>query len=418
VKKFITFLVTVGLLLLPIVAYGEAKQTGNQPPPVEQPLVREGEFAMKLMEALQMGKAESETEAESSLASAGIAPKNGWISDYPVTPDIIGEVEQSVVEAAEANRISLGSEEALNAFQVVVNGLALPVMAETREPYTTSEPPRGYSDSSQSSAISDYYYSYGSPIVTYYPPPWNYYYLYSWVPYPFWYSGFFFGGFFILNDFNRVIIVRKKPVCVTNHVRDPHGKRVWKVDPVARRNGNSNPRTIDRPRPGGFHSTDARKGAEAILERSRQRVTPVNNPMTRIDRSGTDRQSVRPGSGDRPERQRSQGQFTQPKEGRSAEFRGRNPVMEPAMDRGRVRDRVETRSFDRPNFDRGTRTNVQRPSINEGRSSSFSNRGVGNSFRSFSGTSTSGRGFSSRGEGGFRGFSGGGGSRGGCVGRC
>lgn len=417
-KKFVTFLTTIGLILLPIVAYSESEQTANQPPPVEQPLVREGEFAMKLMDALQMGKAQSETEAENSLASAGIAPKNGWISDYPVTPDIIGELEKSVVEAAEANRISLRTEEALKAFQTVVNELDLPVMAETREPYTTSEPPRGYSDSAESSAMSTYYYSYGPPIVTYYPPPWNYYYLYSWVPYPFWYSGFFFGGFFVLNDFNRVIFVKKKPVCVTNHVKDRHTQKVWKVDPVARRNGHNNPRMVDRPRSGGFHSTDARNGAEAILERGRQRVTPVNNPTTRIDRSVTDRQSVRPGSSDRPERQRPQGQFTPPREGKSAEIRGRAPVREPTMDRGRVRDRLETRSFDRPNFDRGTRTNVQRPSINEGRSSSFSNRGGGNSFRSFSGTSTSGRGFSSTGSSGSRASFGGGGSRGGCVGRC
>jgi hypothetical protein len=405
------------MLLLPVVAYGQ-EQTAKQPPPIEQPLVREGEFAMKLMEALQMGKAESETEAESSLASAGIAPKNGWISDYPVTPDIIGELETSVVEAAEANRISLRTEEALNAFQAVVDELSLPVMAETREPYETSEPPRGYSDSAESSAISSYYYGYGPPVVTYYPPPWNYTYLYSWVPYPFWYSGFFFGGFFVLNDFNRVIIVKKKPFCVTNHVKDPHSKKVWKVDPVARRHGHNNPRAIDRPRQGGFHSTDARKGAEAILERSRQRVAPANNTPTRLERTSTERQPARRESFTRPERQRSERQVAHPKEGKSTEIRGRTPVREPTMDRGRVRDRVETRSFERPNVDRGTRTNVQRPSINEGRSFGSSSRGGGGSSRSFSGPSTSGRGFSGRGEGGSRGFSGRGGSRGGCVGRC
>jgi hypothetical protein len=410
-------LIMVLLLLLPVVAYGQ-EQTANQPPPVEQPLVREGDFAMKLMEALQMGKAESETEAESSLASAGIAPKNGWISDYPVTPDIIGELEESVVEAAETNRISLRTEEALNAFQTVVNELSLPVMAETREPYATSEPPGGYSDSAESSAISSYYYSYGSPIVTYYPPPWNYTYLYSWVPYPFWYGGFLFGGYFILNDFNRVIIVKKKPVCVTNHVKDPHTKRVWKVDPVARRNGHNNPRAIDRPRQGGFHSSDARKGAQAILERSRQRAMPINNPTRGIDRSGTERLSGRPESSNRPERQRSEKQIVHPREGKSVETRGRTPVREPTMDRGRVRDRIETRSFERSNVDRSPRTNVQRPSVNEGRSSSFSNRGGGNSFRSFSGPSTGGRDFSTRGGSGSRGSFGGGGSRGGCVGRC
>jgi hypothetical protein len=417
VKKWISFFIAISLLLLPVVAYGQ-EQTASQPPPVEQPLVREGEFAMKLMEALQMGKAESETEAESSLASVGIAPRNGWISDYPVTADIIGELEKSVLEAAEANRISLGSEEALDAFQVVVNELALPVMADTREPYTTSEPPRGYSDSAESSAISNYYYSYGPPVVTYYPPPWNYYYLYSWVPYPFWYNGFFFHGFFALHDFHRVIVVKKKHVCVTNHVKDPHTKKVWKVDPVARRNGHNNPRAIDRPRQGGFHSTDARKGAEAILERSRQRATPANNPATRSERTSTERQTVRPESFNRPERQRSERQGAHPKEGKSVETRGRSAPKEPTMDRGRVRDPVETRSFQRPNVDRSTRTNVQRPSINESRSFGSSSRGGGGSSRSFSGPSTGGREFSTRGGSGFRGSFGGGGSRGGCVGRC
>lgn len=140
--------------------------------------------------------------------------------------------------------------------------------------------------------------------------------------------------------------------------------------------------------------------------------------MTRIDRSVTDGQSFLAGSGVRPERQRPQGQFTPPRKGKSAEFSGRAPVREPTMDSGKVRDRVETRSFDRPNVDRDMRTNVQRPSIKEGRSSSFSNRSGGNSFRSFSGPSTGGGEFSTRGGSGFRGSFGGGGSRGGCVGRC
>jgi hypothetical protein len=43
---------------------------------------------------------------------------------------------------------------------------------------------------------------------------------------------------------------------------------------------------------------------------------------------------------------------------------------------------------------------------------------MGSSIRSSSGTSTSGRGFSTGGGGGLRGSFGGGGFRGGCVGRC
>jgi hypothetical protein len=63
---------------------------GNtQPPPAAVPLVREGAFALNLA-ALSLDHPTSEVEAESILGTAGIAPSNGWIADYPVTPDIIG----------------------------------------------------------------------------------------------------------------------------------------------------------------------------------------------------------------------------------------------------------------------------------------------------------------------------------------
>ena len=38
-------------------------------------------------------------------------------------------------------------------------------------------------------------------VVTYYAPPGIMTYIYDWVPYPFWWDGFYFGGFFILSDF-------------------------------------------------------------------------------------------------------------------------------------------------------------------------------------------------------------------------
>jgi len=68
----------------------QSGETAKQPPPISQTLVREGDFAVKLAESLKMGKPQGEAEAESMLASAGVAPKNGWIADYPLTPDIIG----------------------------------------------------------------------------------------------------------------------------------------------------------------------------------------------------------------------------------------------------------------------------------------------------------------------------------------
>jgi hypothetical protein len=51
-------------------------------------------------------------QAESTLGAIEIEPKNGWIADYPMTPDIVAEIEKSVVAAAEARKLEMGKEEA------------------------------------------------------------------------------------------------------------------------------------------------------------------------------------------------------------------------------------------------------------------------------------------------------------------
>jgi hypothetical protein len=55
--------------------------------------------------------------------------------------------------------------------------------------------------------------------VTYYPPPSEYAYLYDWVPDPFLWDGFGFGGFFILVDFDR----HHHHHHITNHVTNANG---------------------------------------------------------------------------------------------------------------------------------------------------------------------------------------------------
>jgi len=64
------------------------------------------------------------------LASMGIAPKNGWIADYPVTPDIIGELEKAISEAADARKLPMGKDEALRVFRTAAVELELPIIAE------------------------------------------------------------------------------------------------------------------------------------------------------------------------------------------------------------------------------------------------------------------------------------------------
>src|SRR4030067_1646348 len=103
-RKLFIVIVTVALLTLPLGVYAQSDQMPSGAPPVAQTLIREGDFAVKLAEALKIGTAKNEVEAETMLGSSGISPKNGWIADYPVTPDIIGELQSAVAAgAASAN---------------------------------------------------------------------------------------------------------------------------------------------------------------------------------------------------------------------------------------------------------------------------------------------------------------------------
>jgi hypothetical protein len=76
-------------------------------------LHREGDFAVRLVHSLGAGTAKDEVEAESMLGDIGITPRNGWIADYPVTPDIIGELNKAVSSAANAGKLPMNKDEAL-----------------------------------------------------------------------------------------------------------------------------------------------------------------------------------------------------------------------------------------------------------------------------------------------------------------
>ena len=104
-------------------SYSQPGQSQAGPRASERSLVREGYFAMELAEVLKIGEVKSEAEAESRLASLGIVPKNGWIADYPLTPNIIGELQNAVGEAADSGKIAMNREEAIKAFQDLIASL-------------------------------------------------------------------------------------------------------------------------------------------------------------------------------------------------------------------------------------------------------------------------------------------------------
>ena len=236
----------------------EPREAGRDAPPIAQTLVREGDFAVKLAEILKIGQAKNEAEAESMLATVGVAPKNGWIADYPVTPDIIGELQSAIGGAVDSRKLGINRDEAVKALQDLAAQQGLPVRVDERQ--NPIEPPQDYGESE---VVNNYYYTEGPPIVTYYPPPWDYSYLYAWVPYPFWYTGLWFPGFFILTDFH----IHHGHHFISNHFVDPKTHASLRVDPRTRTTGTA-ARTAGGTSSRGFSSLEARKGAASILNRS------------------------------------------------------------------------------------------------------------------------------------------------------
>jgi hypothetical protein len=144
-------------------SHSQPGQTQAGPSASEGSLVREGYFAMELAEVLKIGEVKSEAEAESRLTSVGIAPKNGWIADYPLTPNIIRELENAVKEAADSGKIAMKRDEAMKAFQDLVTSIESQRAEVGLPPAGQPYPER-------------YYY------------PWYYYYPY---PYPYYFGGYY-----------------------------------------------------------------------------------------------------------------------------------------------------------------------------------------------------------------------------------
>lgn len=257
------------VIFLPAMADAQPDIAPSGPPPIAAPLVREGDLAARLSPALGLGTTDDEVEAENRLADAGISPRNGWIADYPVTPDIIGELQQAVGSAADDGKVPLAREEALRKFNDALAAFRL--LMTPYSPTGSGEPaPSDSENYPNPSAVSNYYYNEGPPIVTSYAPPPDFYYLYAWVPFPFWWSGFWFPGFFVLHDFHRTIIVNRRPVYVSNHFRDVRDHRVLRIDPTTRFQG----RTF-----GGIGASRLRGFLPTGVPRSEQRI--FNNPPPR-----------------------------------------------------------------------------------------------------------------------------------------
>jgi hypothetical protein len=223
-------------IIIALVTLAFNVQAKDAKPPVGQPLIREGDLAVRLVAKFNLGNTVDEAEAENLIGNLAIAPRNGWIADYPVTPDIVGELRQSIADAADANRLKVKKDDAIKMFQETITSFDLPVSGNT--PGQTSSKGPNNDNAPSTTVINNYYNTDGPPIVTYYAPPPDYVYLYTWVPHPFWWNSFWYPGFYILGDFHRPIIIHHRIVVVSNHFVYPYaGNRIIRVDPMGRFRG-------------------------------------------------------------------------------------------------------------------------------------------------------------------------------------
>jgi hypothetical protein len=287
--KKLFIIAPVALCLLALMSeglYAQSGQAAGEQPPIAQPLVREGDLAVKLVDALKLGTTDSEAEAESLLGNAGITPRNGWIADYPVTPDVVGELTQSISDAADSKNLNMKKSDALRAFQNVTAGFNLAVRGGTPEEAVQ----KGNTAVPDSTVINNYYYDQSPPAVTYYAPPPDYVYLYTWVPYPFWGWNFWFPGFYVLADFHRVVHVHGRVEVVSNHFVDYRTNRIVRIDPLRRFNGRTYA-GIGAPRDARrFISPGGRGGNERIFRGARERAMTggrrASRPSSRGGREG------------------------------------------------------------------------------------------------------------------------------------
>ncbi len=341
----------IALSLLSTASHGQDEKNGapfptpSTTPSIEQSLVPESVFAMQLAEALKLGPVDDEAKAEELLSELGIEPKNGWIAEYPVTPEVLGDIETGIAMASDQGKLSFTKEQALKLFENVKIKLGFDVKPGSNPPaglikkpgkttvyrYTDSYGAAHFTDNVDSipetnrktmkivsqtalnglsggagsgttqaptpqytakpklepEVINQQYEEQGPPVVTYYEPPERYNYLYVWVPYPFWSTGFYYPGYFVLNDFHRQVRVNRHPYFVTHHHHgddsdfsrsrsDEHGNRGLQ--------GQLNPDGKRHSR-GGFSTPNAQAGARAIIEHNPSRNSFTNGTAdSRMDR--------------------------------------------------------------------------------------------------------------------------------------
>jgi hypothetical protein len=237
-----------------------------------------------------------------------------------VTPEILGQLQEAAALAAADGRLYMGAEQATRLLYDLASQMNLPVPAGPASTVAAA------SKAPEQPAIYNYYADYGPPIITYYPPPPAYVYLYAWVPYPVWWYGYWYPGFYICNNFSTVVVVHSRPAFVRNRHVDPMTRRVVRVEPIERDHGGTvHPRTVLRTNDGKTFR-NIREMRQGIVYGHDQQggwgASANRQPGAWGSRSLNDRQSARDIYRRSIERQGIAGQV-----GRSGDYeRRRNPL--------------------------------------------------------------------------------------------
>ncbi|MCW8904338.1 hypothetical protein, partial [Sedimenticola sp.] len=221
-RALIPLLAAVALLLPTWVAAQHAVED-NTVSAIDPVLVRQGDFAILLLEALSLGEVDTEEEATRRLGAIDIAPDEGWIADYPVTPEILAELALTIGDAADTGKIGLNRDKAMETLQALAAELGLYIPDEFSPRYARRYLLDDAYDCS-GSTIRHYYDNYGPPVMSYCRPPYDYDYLYDWRPYGSWWHGHYYPGYYLLHRFHLVIHVDSKRPHHRRHLVKPQAK--------------------------------------------------------------------------------------------------------------------------------------------------------------------------------------------------
>lgn len=222
-KRALIPLLAAALLLIPALVAAQQPDEKSSVSAIDPVLVRQGDFAILLAEALHLGVVEREEEAIRHLEDGDIAPEDGWIADYPVTPEILAQLALTIGDAADSGAIALSRDEALGALQALAADFGLSIPDELVPRYARRYL-RDDAYDCRGSTISRYYDNYGPPVLSYCRPPYDYDALYDWRPYGSWWHGHYYPGYYLLHRFHLVIQVESKRPHHRRHLAKPHAK--------------------------------------------------------------------------------------------------------------------------------------------------------------------------------------------------